>query len=226
MNPVHSPAPLSTAPPAGTGLRNRLPPGSMTVTPVRAMPGRPAAAARRATRWRGQRRRPARRRSSPSGRWQDADRDAEVGCARHGLIITHAGDGAPARQLPACPWSGIPTACCTSPSGEVWLGVWEPGTEVRERADVVLDALRAAGARDRLGDRRTATPRSWPSTTPRSSSTWRACGGNGRRRAPLGARPPAGRAVPVPDRGAPVGVAAAIAGGDPRPRRACSATTR
>ena len=35
---MHSPAPLSTAPPAGTGLRNRLPPGSSTVTPVRATP--------------------------------------------------------------------------------------------------------------------------------------------------------------------------------------------
>src|SRR5215472_6673638 len=37
-NPVHSPAPFSTAPPAGTGLRNRLPPRSITVTPVRATP--------------------------------------------------------------------------------------------------------------------------------------------------------------------------------------------
>jgi acetoin utilization deacetylase AcuC-like enzyme len=32
------------------------------------------------------------------------------------------------------------------PDGEVWLGVWETGTEVPERARVVLDALRAAGA--------------------------------------------------------------------------------
>ena len=38
MKPVHSPAPLSTAPPAGTGLRNRFPPRSRTVTPVRATP--------------------------------------------------------------------------------------------------------------------------------------------------------------------------------------------
>src|SRR5215469_5208302 len=41
MKPVHSPAPLSTAPPAGTGLRNMFPPRSTTVTPVRATP-RPA----------------------------------------------------------------------------------------------------------------------------------------------------------------------------------------
>src|SRR5580704_5577740 len=40
-NPVHSPAPFSTAPPAGTGAANRFPPGSMTVTPVLATP-RPA----------------------------------------------------------------------------------------------------------------------------------------------------------------------------------------
>ena len=32
------------------------------------------------------------------------------------------------------------------PGGEVWLGVWEPGTEVPQRATVVLQALTAAGA--------------------------------------------------------------------------------
>ena len=32
------------------------------------------------------------------------------------------------------------------PDGEVWLGVWEPGTEVPERATVLLGALRSAGA--------------------------------------------------------------------------------
>ena len=40
-SPVHSPTPLSTAAPAGTGAVNRSPPGSSTLTPVRAMP-RPA----------------------------------------------------------------------------------------------------------------------------------------------------------------------------------------
>ncbi len=44
IKPVHSPAPLSTAPPAGTGLRNMLPPRSITLTPVRATP-RPAGGA-------------------------------------------------------------------------------------------------------------------------------------------------------------------------------------
>lgn len=33
------------------------------------------------------------------------------------------------------------------PDGEVWLGVWENGTEVPERASVILDAVLAAGAR-------------------------------------------------------------------------------
>ena len=32
------------------------------------------------------------------------------------------------------------------PGGEVWLGVWETGTEVPDRATVLLDALTAAGA--------------------------------------------------------------------------------
>ncbi len=33
------------------------------------------------------------------------------------------------------------------PAGEVWLGVWDAGTEVPARASVLLDAVRAAGAR-------------------------------------------------------------------------------
>lgn len=32
------------------------------------------------------------------------------------------------------------------PDGEVWLGVWEPGAEVPERAQVLLEALTSAGA--------------------------------------------------------------------------------
>ena len=32
------------------------------------------------------------------------------------------------------------------PDGEVWLGVWEKGTEVPERASVLLSAVQAAGA--------------------------------------------------------------------------------
>jgi acetoin utilization deacetylase AcuC-like enzyme len=39
-----------------------------------------------------------------------------------------------------------PDCLLHDPDGEVWLGVWEPGTEVPERATVLLDALRSAGA--------------------------------------------------------------------------------
>lgn len=37
------------------------------------------------------------------------------------------------------------------PDGEVWLGVWGPGTELPERAVVLLEALTAAGARVTAG---------------------------------------------------------------------------
>src|SRR5947209_13599335 len=39
-----------------------------------------------------------------------------------------------------------PDCLLHEPQGEVWLGVWETGTEVPQRATVLLDALRAAGA--------------------------------------------------------------------------------
>ena len=39
-----------------------------------------------------------------------------------------------------------PDCLLHQPDGEVWLGVWEAGTEVPERATVLLDALTAAGA--------------------------------------------------------------------------------
>jgi acetoin utilization deacetylase AcuC-like enzyme len=41
-------------------------------------------------------------------------------------------------------WS--PDCLLHRPDGEVWLGVWEPGTEVPERAEVLLAALQSAGA--------------------------------------------------------------------------------
>lgn len=49
------------------------------------------------------------------------------------------------------PLSGLPVVwhpdCLRhEPDGEVWLGVWDPGTEVPARAEVVLDALTGAGA--------------------------------------------------------------------------------
>jgi acetoin utilization deacetylase AcuC-like enzyme len=39
-----------------------------------------------------------------------------------------------------------PDTLLHQPDGEVWLGVWESGTEVPERVELVLDALTAAGA--------------------------------------------------------------------------------
>jgi acetoin utilization deacetylase AcuC-like enzyme len=41
-------------------------------------------------------------------------------------------------------WS--PDCLRHEPGGEVWLGIWEPGTEVPERASVILAALTAEGA--------------------------------------------------------------------------------
>jgi len=61
-------------------------------------------------------------------------------------LTTSGGDQIPP-ALPGLPvvWS----ADCLrhEPGGEVWLGVWEAGTEVPERAAVLLDALTSAGAR-------------------------------------------------------------------------------
>jgi acetoin utilization deacetylase AcuC-like enzyme len=39
-----------------------------------------------------------------------------------------------------------PDCLLHEPQGEVWLGVWETGTEIPARATVMLDALRSAGA--------------------------------------------------------------------------------
>jgi acetoin utilization deacetylase AcuC-like enzyme len=39
------------------------------------------------------------------------------------------------------------------PDGEVWLGVWDAGTEVPARASILLDALEAAGAETQLAAR-------------------------------------------------------------------------
>ena len=52
--------------------------------------------------------------------------------------MTKAADGVPVVWSDAC--------LAHEPGGEVWLGVWEAGTEVRERATVLLEALTAAGA--------------------------------------------------------------------------------
>src|ERR1700728_983636 len=147
-SPVHSPAPLSTAPPAGTGAANTSPPGSITVTPVRAMP-RPAGGGG----------------SSPPtdsgvpqadagdveyrpGRagWQQADGDAKIRRARHSVIVTATAAGGEGRVSLPVPVVWSEDCLRHEPAWEVWLGVRDPGTEVPARALALRDALSAAGA--------------------------------------------------------------------------------
>ena len=89
--PVHSPAPLSTAPPAGTGKRNRSPPGSITVTPVRAVP-RPAGGGG-SSRQHGGVPQPGPghvEHGSGRARWQQPQGDAKIRNARHPAMVTAA----------------------------------------------------------------------------------------------------------------------------------------
>ncbi len=81
---MHSPAPLRTAPPAGIGKRNGLPPGSITVTPVRATP-RPsggAGSSRHTVAWPRPRLGHVEDRVGRAGR-QPADPDSQVSNAWH-----------------------------------------------------------------------------------------------------------------------------------------------
>jgi acetoin utilization deacetylase AcuC-like enzyme len=59
--------------------------------------------------------------------------------ARYGEHLVADLSGMPAVWHPDC--------LRHEPEGEVWLGVWERGTEVPERATALLDALAVAGAR-------------------------------------------------------------------------------
>src|SRR5215470_5858036 len=147
-NPVHSPAAFSTAPPAGTGVRNMLPPRSITVTPVRATP-RPAGggtSSRQTV-------------ACPTPTPGTSTIDAVCPFGRIPMLMPRSAARATRQSLPneeAASMSnpglaGVPVVwnpdCLRhDPGGEVWLGVWETGTEVPERATVVLDALTAAGA--------------------------------------------------------------------------------
>jgi len=49
-------------------------------------------------------------------------------------------------DLTGLPFVWHPDCLRHDPDGEVWLGVWDAGTEVPERATVIRDALTAAGA--------------------------------------------------------------------------------
>ncbi len=63
-----------------------------------------------------------------------------------GGSTTTPGQAGPARGLLGMPVVWHPDCLLHEPDGEVWLGVWETGTEVPERAAVLLDALTSAGA--------------------------------------------------------------------------------
>jgi len=64
-----------------------------------------------------------------------------------------AASGFPAAGLAGLPVAWHPDCLLHEPGGEVWLGVWEAGTEVPARAAVLRDALAAAGARLTLARR-------------------------------------------------------------------------
>ena len=57
-----------------------------------------------------------------------------------------SGGAATTPDLTGCPLVWHPDCLRHDPDGEVWLGVWEAGTEVPERATVIRDALTAVGA--------------------------------------------------------------------------------
>ena len=52
----------------------------------------------------------------------------------------------PSPDLTGMPVVWHPDCRLHQPDGEVWLGIWEAGTEVPERATVILDAVSSAGA--------------------------------------------------------------------------------
>src|SRR5580692_7339778 len=154
-NPVHSPAPFSTAPPAGTGLANMLPPGSMTVTPVRATPrpaGGPGSSRQTVTC------------PTPRAGTSEIEAVGPVGSTPILIPRSRARVGGPFGTVTqrAChgrtqPMTieggvlGLPVVwdedCLLhEPAGEVWLGLREDGTEVPERATVILKSLTSAGA--------------------------------------------------------------------------------
>jgi acetoin utilization deacetylase AcuC-like enzyme len=61
--------------------------------------------------------------------------------------MTSSGDAGPTCTVTGMPVVWDSDCLLHEPDGEVWLGVWEAGTEFPERAIVLLDALTSAGAR-------------------------------------------------------------------------------
>ncbi len=140
MNPVHSPAPLSTAPPAGTGRLvgvlgehqagdagagdQRL--VAMDRDVPEADSGDVEDGVGRAGRQRAD---------------SDPSRDIDVTRARHAAILPEPapnGWDADAVRIPVV-WS--PDTKRHQPKHEVWVGVPTPGTELPERVDAILRAV-------------------------------------------------------------------------------------
>ncbi|MDQ6819659.1 MAG: hypothetical protein M3076_04860, partial [Actinomycetota bacterium] len=60
--------------------------------------------------------------------------------------MTMPADNRSPGDLAGMPVVWHPDCLLHEPGGEVWIGIWETGTEVPERATVLLDAVIAAGA--------------------------------------------------------------------------------
>src|SRR5688500_15228612 len=148
MNPVHSPAPLSTAPPAGTGRRYASSASSSVVTPVRATP-RPEGGGG-SSRWTVACPRPTPGTSStefvgPVGRApmttpRSRARGMPASCRKRSSGGWDAGSVSvgPVSSMPVV-WS--PDTRRHDPKHEIWVGVPSPGTEVAARVDAILDAV-------------------------------------------------------------------------------------
>ena len=178
MKPVHSPAPLSTAPPAGSGRANASSAstrhadagagdaaalGRWRLVADAASCGRGRPRRRRARswwdRWAGTRSRfPGRERAA----WAHPASSAAARCR----CCRHDAAHADAMPIPVV-WS--PETRRHEPMREVWVGVPTEGTEVPARVDRILEAL--AGARPRRGGAATTTTCCLASTTRRSSTT-------------------------------------------------------
>ena len=60
--------------------------------------------------------------------------------------MTMPADNRSRGELAGMPVVWHPDCLLHEPDGEVWVGIWETGTEVPERATVLLDAVTSAGA--------------------------------------------------------------------------------
>ena len=201
QRPVISPAPLSTATPAGDrrGRRACRSAGTIAVTPVRATP-RPAGgsgSSRTTVTW-PTRTRP-RRRSSRRGRARARRCEPVVAQAAGGL---HAARDPTSRIRSRAMGLAMPVVWSDrhrlhDPGGEVWVGVRTPGTELPERAERIRERARGGRGAARGTPRRSPTTALPACTTPTFvdylASAWddweRAGPDRGSRPGPRGALP-------------------------------------